>query len=67
MFKTNTFFFLFSFLIPILFAVCHSRVERGKIRLKLQLLEETVLPSSCYEPLETLFLEALNEQKVGTG
>ena len=46
--------------------VCDSRVERGKIRLKLQLLEETVLPSSCYEPLETLFLEALNEQKVGT-
>ncbi|XP_070204929.1 rasGAP-activating-like protein 1 [Littorina saxatilis] len=40
-----------------------SRVERGKIRLKLQLLEETVLPSSCYEPIETLFLDAPNEQK----
>ncbi|PVD32951.1 hypothetical protein C0Q70_08398 [Pomacea canaliculata] len=40
-----------------------SRIERGKIRLKLQLLEETVLPSSCYEPVETLFLEAIDEHK----
>ncbi|KAK7497442.1 hypothetical protein BaRGS_00011284, partial [Batillaria attramentaria] len=40
-----------------------SRVERGKIRLKLQLLEETVLPSSCYEPIQTLFLEALDDKK----
>lgn len=41
-----------------------SRVERGKVRLKLQLVEETVLPSSCYEPIETLFMEMLNEYKM---
>ncbi|KAL8576071.1 hypothetical protein ACOMHN_001421 [Nucella lapillus] len=43
---------------------CDSRVERGKVRLKLQLVEETVLPSSCYEPIETLFLQMLNEHKM---
>ncbi|XP_012937160.2 rasGAP-activating-like protein 1 isoform X2 [Aplysia californica] len=42
-----------------------SRVERGKIRVKLQLLEETVLPSSCYQPLVDLLGEAVKNRDLG--
>lgn len=41
-----------------------SRVERGKIRVKLQLLEETVLPSSCYRPLVELLGDAVKVQSI---
>ncbi|XP_055861424.1 rasGAP-activating-like protein 1 isoform X3 [Biomphalaria glabrata] len=42
-----------------------SRVDRGKIRVKLQLLEEIVLPSSCYRPLNELLAEAVKSQDLG--
>ncbi|KAK3771459.1 hypothetical protein RRG08_011393 [Elysia crispata] len=42
-----------------------SRVERGKIRVKLQLLEETVLPSSCYSPLIELLNDAVKNKELG--
>ena len=41
-----------------------SCVDRGKVRLRLQLLEVSVLPSSCYQPLVDLTSEALSDKKV---
>ncbi|BFZ18981.1 hypothetical protein BsWGS_22020 [Bradybaena similaris] len=42
-----------------------SRIDRGKIRVKLQLLEETVLPSSCYRPLVELLAGAVKSKDLG--
>ncbi|XP_041377261.1 rasGAP-activating-like protein 1 [Gigantopelta aegis] len=45
----------------------NSKIERGKLRMKFQLLEENVLPASCYQPLTHLLIQAVAEQSRDLG
>ncbi|XP_046557258.1 LOW QUALITY PROTEIN: rasGAP-activating-like protein 1 [Haliotis rubra] len=44
-----------------------SKIDRGKLRLKLQLLEELVLPSSCYNPITDLLFQAIKLENYDLG